>query len=310
MGVQSRMRLGVDVGGTKIAAIVLDADSLEVKFKTKLSTPSSYEALLSSLKALVDAAETELQTAVTYGMCYPGSIPPGETLVQNANLLWLNHKPFERDLSILLNREVRAGNDANCFALSEALDGAGKGKSVVFGATLGTGLGGGVVVEGRIVEGLNKLGGEWGHNALPNPTLEEQNVERCYCSRIGCLESFLSGTGFSNSYAVHYGEDLSAEEIVQRAEQLDPKALAELVLYEDRFARACGMVINLIDPDVIVLGGGFSLLGRLYENVPLLWQRYVFSSRPIQTQLLPAVFGPESGMRGAAWLWGRSKLRA
>jgi fructokinase len=303
MGI-SALRLGVDIGGTKIAAIALDANSHEVKFKTKISTPNSYEHLLQTLKALVDEVEEKFNAQVTYGMCYPGSVPPGESLVQNANILWLNQKPFEQDLARVLARPIKTGNDANCFALSEALEGAGKNKAVVFGATLGTGLGGGLVIHGQILEGLNKLGGEWGHNPMPWPSDEERSPEPCYCSRVGCLEYFLSGTGLARSYAAHYGEKLSAEDIVARAEAQDAKALAELALYEHRFARACATVINLIDPDVIVLGGGLSGLKRLYDNVPKLWQEYVFSSVPIKTQLLPAVFGPESGMRGAAWLWG------
>jgi fructokinase len=303
--IDSRIRLGVDIGGTKIAAFALDADSGEVKFKTKISTPSSYEMLLKILKDLVGEVENKLNKTVSYGMCYPGSVPPGETLVQNANILWLNQKPFEKDLSAILSRPVKAGNDANCFALSEALDGAGKNKAVVFGATLGTGLGGGVVIHGKILEGLNKLGGEWGHNPMPWPTDEEKNPEACYCSRQGCLEYFLSGTGLARSYATHYARNISAEEIIARAENLEPDALEELALYENRMARAFATVINLIDPDVIVLGGGLSGLNRLYENIPKLWQEYVFSSMPIKTQLLRAVFGPESGMRGAAWLWGR-----
>jgi fructokinase len=297
-------RLGVDIGGTKIAAIALDAQTRAVKFKTKISTPDLYSELLKTLKILVDDVEQHLGESVTYGMCYPGSVPPGSEKVQNANILWLNEQPFEKDLAALLNRPIKTGNDANCFALSEALDGAGKGKSVVFGATLGTGLGGGVVVHGHILEGLNKLGGEWGHNSMPTPSQEERNAETCYCGRRGCLEYFLSGTGLARSYFLHYGEKISAEEIILRAQKFsDPNALAELDLYEDRLARACGSVINLIDPDVIVLGGGLSNLSRLYENVPKRWQQYVFSSVPIQTLLVPAVFGPESGMRGAAWLW-------
>ncbi len=307
MRLQNQIRLGLDIGGSKIAAIALDSCTGELKFKTKISTPKTYEALLNALKTLLDNVESELQTEVTYGMCYPGSRPPGENCVQNSNIQYLNGKAFERDLSTLFSREIKAGNDANCFALSEALEGAGKGKSVVFGATLGTGLGGGVVINGAILEGLNKLGGEWGHNALPNMSLEERNVEACYCARVGCLESFLSGTGLSQTYALRYGEKLSAERIIEKADQQDPQALAELDRYEDRLARACGMVINLIDPDVIVLGGGLSSLVRLYDNVPRLWQNYVFSSKKIQTPLLPAMFGPESGVRGAAWLWGRSR---
>ncbi len=305
MGVGPHVRLGVDIGGTKIAAIALEADSGRVKFETKFRTPSAYDELLIDLKGMVDGLETELGEPVTYGMCYPGSIPPGESVVHNSNLRWLNGKPFEKDLSTLLARDIRTGNDANCFVLSEALEGAGKGYSVVFGATIGTGLGGGLVVDEKLLVGLNKLAGEWGHNLLPNLSVEEESVDRCYCGRTGCLESFLSGTGLSARYAFYYGEKISAETLIDRASQGDEKSLRMLSLYEDQFARACGMVINLIDPDVIILGGGLSSLGRLYDNIPQQWQRYVFSSMPIRTRLLPAAFGPQSGMRGAAWLWGR-----
>ncbi len=305
MRVGPQIRLGVDIGGTKIAAIALEAYSGRVKFESKFSTPTSYEDLLRALKQMVEGVESDLGEPVTYGMCYPGSIPPGEIVVHNANLSWLNGKAFEKDLSRLLAREVRTGNDANCFVLSEALEGAGKGYSVVFGATIGTGLGGGLVIDEKLLVGLNKLTGEWGHNNLPCPSLDEQQVELCYCGRRGCLESFLSGTGLSARYAFYYGEKISAETLIERANQGDEKSLRMLGVYEDQFARACGMVINLIDPDVIVLGGGLSSLGRLYENIPQQWQRYVFSSLPIRTRLLPAAFGPQSGMRGAAWLWGR-----
>jgi fructokinase len=300
---EMQMRLGVDIGGTKVSALVLDALTGQEHFKTKFSTPSSYETLITRLSALVSEAEHEVKSSVTYGMCYPGSIAPGDTVVQNSNILWLNGKAFESDLSQALARPIRAGNDANCFTLSEALHGAGRGQSVVFGGTLGTGLGGGVVIHGKLIEGRNKLAGEWGHNPLPWASSEELALSTlCYCGKKGCLESFLSGTGLSRCYQASGGESLPAEIIIQRAEAGEARALHELEKFEDRFARACAMVINLIDPDVIVLGGGLSTVKRFYENIPRQWSQYVFSPNRIQTQLLPAAFGPESGMRGAALL--------
>lgn len=299
---QASVRMGVDIGGTKIAAIALDAASGKVLKQSKLSTPGSYENLLKVLADLVATYEAEIGP-VTYGMCYPGSVNENTLLVQNANILWLNDKPFEQDLAKALNRVIRTGNDANCFTLSEAIDGAGCGHSMVFGATLGTGLGGGIVINQKIVVGLNRLGGEWGHVPLPWPTEREMQGPECYCGLKGCLETYLSGTGLARSYRHVTGKSIRAEEVVTLANTGDAEAEAALTRYENRMARACAMIINILDPDVIVLGGGLSALKRLYINVPKQWNDYIFSPQPVKTQLVQAIHGGESGMRGAARLW-------
>lgn len=300
------VRMGVDIGGTKIAAIALEANSGKVLKSSKLNTPKDYESLLTTLVALVAEYEHAFG-AVTYGMCYPGSVDEVTGLVRNANMLWLNNQPFEQDLSRALARPIRTGNDANCFTLSEAINGAGCGHSVVFGATLGTGLGGGIVIDGKILVGLNRLGGEWGHNPLPWPTAREMPGPSCYCGQRGCLETYLSGTGLARSYLHDTGTSLRAEEVVILANQGDAEALNALQRYENRLARACASIINVLDPDIMVLGGGLSSLHRLYENVPRLWGQYIFSPVAVKTKLVPALHGGDSGVRGAALLWNNSE---
>jgi fructokinase len=223
-------------------------------------------------------------------------------LVKNANSTWLIGKPLDRDLERALGRPVRLSNDANCFALSEALDGAGKGAAVVFGVILGTGTGGGLVVNGKVIEGRHRIAGEWGHNPLPWPRDEERPGPQCYCGRMGCIETFVSGPALSSTYAALGRNVVDASEIAARGEAGDPLALKALALYEERLARALASIINMLDPDVIVLGGGLSNMGRLYANVPLLWQPFVFSDSA-DTPLVPARYGDSSGVRGAAWLW-------
>ncbi|MDF2690275.1 MAG: mak [Gammaproteobacteria bacterium] len=296
------IRMGVDIGGTKIAAIALDAHSGQAVKHSKISTPSDYPSLIKCLTELVFEYEKELGP-VSYGMCYPGSVNQETQRVQNANILWLNDKAFEQDLAKALQRPIRTGNDANCFTLSEAIDGAGKGYSVVFGATLGTGLGGGIVIDQKILVGLNRLGGEWGHVPIPWPTAREIPGPECYCGLKGCLESYLSGTGLARSYRHVTGKALRSEQVIELANQGDPDAEAALSRYENRMARACAMIINILDPDVIVLGGGLSALKRLYLNVPKQWDQYIFSPQAVKTKLLQAAHGAESGVRGAARLW-------
>jgi fructokinase len=223
-------------------------------------------------------------------------------LIKNANSTWLIGRPLETDLAGALDRPVRLANDANCFTLSEATDGAAAGAAVVFGVIIGTGTGGGLVVDGRVIAGANAIAGEWGHNPLPAPAADERPGPRCYCGRFGCIETFLSGPGLSRDFAAHGGDDLPAVEIAARAGGGDARAIACLDRYEHRFARAIASVINIVDPDVIVLGGGVSNIPRLYEHVPKLWTAHVFSDR-VATRLVPATHGDASGVRGAAWLW-------
>jgi fructokinase len=285
-------RIGIDLGGTKIEALVLDAQGREV-FRKRVSAPRDrYESTVEAVAALVREAGEG-----TVGVGIPGAISPATGLVKNANSTHLIGHPFKQDLESAIGREVRMMNDANCFALSEAVDGAGAGAEVVFGVILGTGVGGGVVVRGEVLTGVNAIAGEWGHNPLPLPTPQDLPLRECYCRRRGCIEAYLSGPSFARDHEQATGERLSPEEIVARGSE------ATLARYEERLARALGSVINVIDPDVVVLGGGMSNVHRLYENVPRLWGRYIFSDR-VDTRLLPATHGDASGVRGAAWLWG------
>ncbi len=285
-------RIGVDLGGTKIEALVLDADGREV-FRKRVPTPQDrYESTVQAVAALVREAGEG-----TVGIGIPGAISPATGLVKNANSTRLIGHPFKEDLERALGREVRMMNDANCFALSEAVDGAGAGAEVVFGVILGTGVGGGVVVRGQVLTGINAIAGEWGHNPLPLPRPQDLPLRECYCRREGCIEAYLSGPSLARDHELATGERLSPAEIVARGSE------ETLARYEERLARALGTVINLIDPDVVVLGGGMSNVSRLYDNVPRIWQRYIFSDR-VDTRLARATHGDASGVRGAAWLWG------
>jgi fructokinase len=284
------LRIGVDIGGTKIEALALDAAGREVFRKRVPSPRGDYTATISTVCALV----AEIGEG-SVGCGIPGALSQVTGLVKNANSTWLIGKPLKQDLESALQREIRVENDANCFALSEATDGAGKGAAVVFGVILGTGVGGGIVVNGKVLTGANAIAGEWGHNALPWPAAEDLPLPPCYCGRAGCIETYLSGPGLARDHECRTGRRLSAEEIVALGDQ-------SLWRYVERLARALASVINVLDPNVIVLGGGLSNMGRLYANVPLLWQPFVFSDSA-DTPLVPARYGDSSGVRGAAWLW-------
>jgi fructokinase len=283
-------RIGIDLGGSKIEALALDAAGREV-FRKRIATPrGDYVATISAVASLVK----EIGPG-SVGIGIPGALSRVTGLVKNANSTWLIGKPLKEDLEAALHREVRIENDANCFALSEAIDGAGKGARVVFGVILGTGVGGGIVVDGKVLSGVNAIAGEWGHNALPLPRPDDLPLPACYCGRAGCIETYLSGPGLSRDHERTTGKRLSPEEIVSLGDQ-------SLERYVERLARALAAVINVLDPDVIVLGGGMSNVARLYTEVPRLWGRYVFSDR-VATRLARPVHGDSSGVRGAAWLW-------
>jgi fructokinase len=297
------MRIGVDLGGTKIEGIALGDDGLELA-RRRVATPRhDYEATIGAVAALVEGLESETGARGSVGVGMPGAISPASGLVKNANSTWLIGRPIDRDLQRALGRQVRCANDANCFALSEATDGAGAGARVVFGVILGTGTGGGIVVDGRALTGANAIAGEWGHVPLPWPADDERPGPPCYCGKAGCVETFLSGPGLARDYERHAGETLEAEAIAERAARGDARAEAALGRYEDRLARALAVVLNVLDPDVVVLGGGLSKLERLYESVPRRWQAWAFSDR-VATPLRPPRHGDSSGVRGAAWLWG------
>ena len=295
------MLIGIDVGGTKIEAIALD-DNRELIRRRVPSPRGDYKATIEENCHLVSTLERELGSTGTVGVGIPGAISSTTGLVKNANSTWLIGNPLDRDLSEALQRPVRVSNDANCFALSEATDGAGRDARVVFGVILGTGTGGGIVVNGRVMEGRHRIAGEWGHNPLPWPADDERPGPPCYCGRAGCIETFLSGPGMSATYAAIARERLPASVIADRAERGEPAASKALGIYESRLARALACIINVLDPDVIVLGGGLSNIRRLYERVPALWQPFVFSDCA-DTPLVPAYHGDSSGVRGAAWLW-------
>ncbi|RAU21508.1 transcriptional regulator [Paramagnetospirillum kuznetsovii] len=289
------MRIGVDLGGTKIEAIALDADGRILDRRRVASARDDYDGTIRAIAALVSGLESGLGRTGSIGVGIPGTISPRTGLVKNANSTWLIDRPLDRDLEKALGRPVRLANDADCFALSEATDGAGAGMDSVFGVILGTGVGGGIVLGGRLAAGPNAIAGEWGHNPLPWPTDAERPGPPCYCGRSGCIETFLSGPGLARDH----GEGLSAEAV---AASTAPSAQAAIARFEERLARALASVINILDPHVIVLGGGLSKMERLYHGVPELWGQWVFSDG-VATQLRPPVHGDSSGVRGAAWLW-------
>lgn len=298
------IRLGIDLGGTKIEVIALDAAGATL-LRRRVPTPAGdYAATLEAVAKLVEAAEAELGAAGSVGIGGPGAVSPASGRIKNANSTWLNGRALVEDLVARLGRELRYANDANCFALSEATDGAGAGADPVLGVILGTGVGAGIVVGGRLLTGANAIAGEWGHNPLPWPREDELPGPVCYCGLEGCLETWLSGPGMAADHRRHTGEALSPPEIVARAERGERACEATLQRYEDRLARGLAQVINVLDPQVIVLGGGMSNIRRLYRNVPRRWGRYVFSDR-VDTRLLAPRHGDSSGVRGAAWLGAR-----
>lgn len=296
------MRIGIDLGGTKIEGVALRDDGSEA-FRRRVPTPrGDYERTLAAIAALVAEAERATGRRGSVGVGVPGAPAPRTGLMRNANSTWLAGRPLVADLERVLARPVRVANDANCFALSEAADGAGQGAGVVFGAILGTGTGAGIVVDGRVLVGPNALAGEWGHNPLPWPRADELPGPLCYCGRRGCVETFLSGPGIARDHAEVTGAALGADEIAARAATGDGAARATLDRHAERAARAFAAIVNVLDPDVIVLGGGVSNLAGLAEEIPRRWAGFVFADT-VDTVVRRAVHGDSSGVRGAAWLW-------
>lgn len=340
------MRIGVDLGGTKTEIICLHPQNGKELYRHRVPSPrDDYKATVQNIAKLVRGAEETLGQTGTVGVGIPGTVSAVTGLVKNANATWLNGNPLDKDLESALNRPVRVENDANCFAVSEATDGAGAGKKTVFGVIIGTGCGAGVVIDGKPLSGLNGIGGEWGHNPLlfprvwgddtaraynhfdrganpeeiVNPTYAakarpeyftsdpswcEYPGEQCYCGKRGCVETWISGTGFKRDYHRVTGEELSTHDIIKNAESGEPKANAALERYIDRLARSLAGIVDVLDPDVIVLGGGMSNVERLYTGVPAVWERYIFSDT-CHTKIFPPRHGDSSGVRGAAWLWAR-----
>ena len=297
------MRFGLDLGGTKMEAVLLD-DTGEIVWRERRPTPAEdYQAIIETIAALVAQAATETAQEMTVGIGMPGSLSPKTGLVRNSNTQCLNGQAIKQDLESAMAREVRLANDANCFALSEATDGAGAGAQSVFGVIIGTGCGGGLVFDGKLQNGANGIGGEWGHNPLAAPTADELPGPPCYCGRHGCNEVWISGSGFARDHEAIAGEKLTAEQIIA-SDSAAAKASFERLC--DRIARALGAVINVVDPDVIVLGGGLSNVDALYTHIPEIWDGYIFSD-VIETRLVKNKHGDSSGVRGAAWLWPLNK---
>jgi fructokinase len=297
------MRLGIDLGGTKIEIIALDGGGKEL-VRRRVNTPrESYDSVIAAMRGLVEGVESELGTRGTVGVAIPGTISPETGLVKNANTTRLIGHPLDKDLGAALGREVRVANDANCFALSEATDGAAAGRDIVFAIIAGTGVVGGVCVGGRVLTGAHAIAGEWGHNPLPRPSIEEvRNAPECYCGRPGCIESWCSGPALSKQYKLHTGKDLPTIEIASAARAGDADANALFNAFLDRFARAISTLVNILDPDAIVIGGGLSNMDILYCELPARVEHYAFSPQG-PTAILKNRHGDSSGVRGAAWLW-------
>jgi len=296
------MRIGIDLGGTKIEALALSAQGRELE-RIRIATPrEDYGETLEAITSLVWRLEKQLGARGSVGVGIPGTVVRSTGLVKNANSTWLNGRPLEQDLSLQLGRPIRCENDANCLAVSEASDGSGAGHQVVFAVILGTGCGGGLAIGARVHQGRNGVAGEWGHNSLPWPREDEFPGPECYCGKRGCLETWISGTGLGLDYARQTGRSMTGKEVAEAAEADDSVAESVLRRMEDRIARGLASVVHVIDPDIIVLGGGLSRLERLYRNIPPLLERYSFGGG-VHTSIVPAMHGDSSGVRGAAWLW-------
>lgn len=303
------MRIGIDLGGTKTEVIALADDGKQL-YRHRLPTPKNdYQATIQNIVELVRLAEEATGETGTVGLGIPGAISPYTRVVKNANSTWLNGQPFDKDLSLALKREVRLANDANCLAVSEAIDGAAAGAQIVFAVIIGTGCGAGVAINGRSLIGGNGTAGEWGHNPLPWMDEDELHFREevpCYCGKQGCIETFISGTGFGTDYQRLSGKTLKGHEIISLAEQQDPLAELAISRYETRLAKSLAHIVNILDPDAIVLGGGMSNVERLYRTVPQLIKPWVFGGE-CETPIRKAVHGDSSGVRGAAWLWPLEK---
>lgn len=305
----TRARIGIDLGGTKIEAIALDRAGTEIARKRIAAPRDSYRATVQAVRDLVLEVERSIATErpSTVGIGIPGAISPDTGLIKNANSTWLIGHPFDRDLAQALGRPVRIDNDANCLTLSEASDGAGAGYRLVFGVILGTGTGGGLVIDGRVHHGPNLIAGEWGHTPLPWREPDDDPPLPCYCGKRGCIETYLCGPALAAGFLAEHGRELSPPEIIAEANSGDAAAGRTLAVYERRLAKSLAMIVTAIDPDVIVLGGGLSNVERLYESVPVIWQEFAFSDKVV-TPLKQAEHGDSSGVRGAAWLWSLAEM--
>ena len=298
------VKIGIDLGGTKIEGIAL-SEAGEELFRQRIATPQGdYQRTLHSIVDLIKQIETGIDEQGSIGICTPGSLSPATGLLRNSNSVCMNGKPVLDDLQNLLHKEIRIANDANCFALSEATDGVARDASVVFGVIIGTGTGAGVVIDKKVLPGANSIAGEWGHNPLPWPNDDELPGAECYCGKLGCIETWLSGPGMVRDHELYNNEFIDPEALDGKARFGDEDAIETFQRYENRMARSLAHVINILDPDVIVLGGGMGNINRLYKNVPGIWGDYIFSDI-VNTKLVAPVHGDSSGVRGAAWLWNK-----
>lgn len=297
------MRIGIDLGGTKIEGIALESSG-SIPVRKRVATPRhDYKSIVKTIADLVHHIEDEYGDSGSVGIGIPGSASANTGKIRNANTVCLIGEDLQGDIEALINRPVRLANDADCFALSEASDGAAKDSYSVFGVIIGTGCGSGIVIDRKLVEGANRIAGEWGHNPLPWPRDHERPGTPCYCGQQGCIETFLSGTGFSREYHEAGGDNITSVEIMQRHQQGEALAVDMFERYIDQMARSLATIINVLDPDTIVLGGGMSKIDLLYNKVPLAWDQYIFSPEPAVTKLVPPAHGDSGGVRGAAWLW-------
>jgi len=295
------MKIGIDLGGTKTEGILIKEDGKELN-RDRISTEKNYKGTIDGIVSIVKKFEKQFGNASSIGIGMPGAIASDSALVKNANSIWLNGQPLKKDLQVVLDREVTLENDANCFALSEAVDGAGKGFPVVFGVIIGTGTGGGVVINKKVFRGKNNIAGEWGHISLPNRTkAEKKYVKKCYCGKDGCMETYVSGPGFANGFNLRHQEEFDSHKILEKLKNHDQNAKNAVDQYVDHLARGLSVVCNILDPDIIVLGGGMSNISYIYENINECLKKYIFSNT-FDTRVVKNIYGDSSGVRGAAWL--------
>ena len=295
------MKIGIDLGGTKTEGILIDSNGNELK-RERIKTEKNYEGTINGILSIVQNFENTFGKVESIGIGMPGAISADSALIKNANSIWLNGKPLKKDLEKILNRNINLENDANCFALSEAVDGGGKGYKVVFGVIIGTGVGGGIVIDHKVIQGRNNITGEWGHVTLPNRSDDEKKfVKNCYCGKNGCMETYISGPGFASTFNLRFNKNYDSHKILEGFEKNDPDCHFALQQYTDHLARGLSLVCNILDPDVIVLGGGMSNIDFIYENIDLALKKYVFTDT-LHTKVVKNIHGDSSGVRGAAWL--------
>lgn len=295
------MKIGIDLGGTKTEAILIDDFGKEL-FRKRIETEKNYQGTLLGIKTLIDEIENNFGKVKSIGIGMPGIVSNDTSLVKNANSIWLNGKPLKKDLKVRLEKDVKIENDANCFTLSEAVDGAGKDYNTIFGVIIGTGTGGGIIVNKKIIQGLNQIGGEWGHTSLPNRTDEEKKyAKKCFCGLEGCMETYVSGPGFSHIFNAKHNENLDSHQIIEKYDEGDSRALESLQNYVDHLARGLSNVVNILDPEVIIFGGGMSNIEYIYENINAKLKHYVVSDT-FHTKIIKNFHGDSGGVRGAAWL--------